>query len=88
MNLADESVHLASSFQLTGFQHVIGTLWGVNDDAAVEVAKRFYERLPVSGENGYISPARALHDAVASFRNTGDTREDCSKWASFIHLGC
>ena len=88
MNLADQSVHLASSFQLTGFQHVIGTLWGVDDDAAVEVAKRFYERLPVSGENGYISPARALHDAVVSFRNTEENREDYSKWASFIHLGC
>ena len=88
MNLADESVHLASSFQLTGFQHVIGTLWGVDDNAAVEVAKGFYARLPVSGENGYISPARALHDAVVSFRNTGENRKDCSKWASFIHLGC
>ena len=88
MNLADESVHLASSFQLTGFQHVIGTLWGVDDNAAVEVAKTFYERLPVSGENGYISPARALHDAVVSFRNTEQNRKDCSKWASFIHLGC
>ena len=88
MNLADESVHLASSFQLTGFQHVIGTLWGVDDNAAVEVAKRFYESLPMSGENGYISPARALYDAVVSFRNTGENRKNCSKWASFIHLGC
>ena len=88
MNLADESVHLASSFQLTGFRHVIGTLWGVDDNAAVEVAKRFYENLPISGEHGYISPARALHDAVVSFRNTGENWKDCSKWASFIHLGC
>ena len=88
MNLADESVHLASSFQLTGFRHVIGTLWGVDDNAAVEVAKRFYEKLPVSGENGYMSPARALHDAVVSFRNTEENWKDCSKWASFMHLGC
>ncbi|KAF5593193.1 30S ribosomal S17P protein [Fusarium pseudocircinatum] len=27
----DESVHLISAFQLAGFQHVIGTLWEVND---------------------------------------------------------
>ena len=88
MNLADESVHLASSFQLAGFRHVIGTLWGVHDDAAVEVAKRFYENLPVSGEDGYISPAKALHDAVVSYRNTENNQKNCSKWASFIHLGC
>ena len=88
MNLADESVHLASSFQLSGFQHVIGTLWGVDDNAAVEIAKRFYENLPGSGEDSYVSPAKALHDAVVSFRNTEDNWKDCSKWASFIHLGC
>ena len=88
MNLADESVHFASSFQLARFRHVIGTLWGVHDDAAVEVAKRFYENLPVSGEDGYISLAKALHDAVVSYRNTEDNQKNCSKWASFIHLGC
>ena len=87
INLADESVHLASSFQLSGFQHVIGTLWGVDDNAAVEVAKRFYENLPESGEQGHASPARALHDAVVSFRNREENWKDCSKWASFIHLG-
>lgn len=88
MGLADESVHLASSFQLAGFRHVIGTLWGVDDNAAVEIAKRFYENLPESSENGYMAPARALHDAVVSFRDTDENRKDCSKWASFIHLGC
>ena len=88
INLADESVHIASSFQLSGFQHVIGTLWGVDDNAAVEVAKRFYENLPASGEQGYASPAKALHDAIVSFRNTEENWKDCSKWASFIHLGC
>jgi len=25
--LADESVHIVSAFQLAGYQHVIGTLW-------------------------------------------------------------
>jgi CHAT domain-containing protein len=88
MNLADESIHLASSFQLAGFRHVIGTLWGADDNAAVEVAKKFYKDLPQYSENGYVSAARALHDAVISFRNTGENWKDISKWAPFIHLGC
>ena len=68
---------------------MVGTLWGVDDDdAAVEVAKGFYEHLPGSGEKGYVDPARVLHDAVVSLRNTEEDWKDCSKWASFIHLGC
>ena len=44
-NLVNESIHLASTFQLSGFQHVIGTLWGADNNAAVEVASKFYEGL-------------------------------------------
>ena len=44
-NLADESIHLASAYQLAGFMHVIGTLWAADDDAAVTIAGKFYEGL-------------------------------------------
>lgn len=43
--LADETIHLANAFQTLGFQHVIGTMWGANDAAAGEIAKRFHDRL-------------------------------------------
>jgi CHAT domain-containing protein len=43
--LLDESIHLASAFQLAGYPHVIGTLWPVLDDAALHVASAFYSAL-------------------------------------------
>ncbi|KAI9782887.1 MAG: hypothetical protein M1816_001668 [Peltula sp. TS41687] len=71
-NLADESIHLASTFQLVGFQHVIGTLWGADDDAAVEIARKFYEGLLQQAKVDDTSVARALHDAVLCLRNEKD----------------
>ncbi|KAF6842180.1 hypothetical protein CMUS01_03357 [Colletotrichum musicola] len=41
----DESIHLASAFQLAGFRHVIGTLWDVEDALCVDVARAVYENL-------------------------------------------
>ena len=34
----DENIHIASVCQLAGFRHVIGTIWGVNDEYCVDVA--------------------------------------------------
>lgn len=45
LKLADESIHLASAFQLMGFPHVIGTMWRVDDKATGEVAREFYNQL-------------------------------------------
>lgn len=84
-SLVDESIHLASTFQLAGFQHVIGTLWSVEDSAAVEVTTKFYEGLLGYAEGDSLSIARALHDSVLSLRNSH--RTDISRWAPFIHLG-
>lgn len=43
--LADENIHLASAFQLAGFNHVLATMWKSNDIACVAVAKVFYAAL-------------------------------------------
>ena len=86
-NLVNESIHLASTFQLSGFQHVIGTLWGADDNAAVEVASKFYEGLLREGGSGSKTVAHALHDAIIDFRNKDGNRAQISKWAPFIHLG-
>jgi CHAT domain/Tetratricopeptide repeat len=87
-NLVDESIHLASTFQLAGFQHVIGTLWGADDSAAVEIAGKFYEGLLQHTKDDGTSVAGALHDAVLCYRNAKGNCADVSKWAPFIHLGC
>ncbi|KAF4952489.1 hypothetical protein FGADI_6723 [Fusarium gaditjirri] len=43
VQLLDESLDLASAFQLAGFRHVVGTLWTVSDQRCVDVAKEFYQ---------------------------------------------
>jgi tetratricopeptide (TPR) repeat protein len=87
-NLADESIHLASAFQLAGFTHVIGTLWAANDDAAVKIASNFYEGLNLFDRGGRGLVAQALHHAVLRYRNEQDNNLAVMKWAPFIHIGC
>ena len=81
-SLIDENIHLASTFQLLGFRHVIGTLWGANDAAAVAVAARFYERL-LQKPDEPSAVARALHHAAIMQR----VDSDGFNWVPFIHMG-
>ncbi|CAI0649981.1 unnamed protein product [Colletotrichum noveboracense] len=55
----DESIHLASAFQLAGFRHVVGSLWSVDDAVCVDVATFTYEAIL---EHGFedSSPSTAL----------------------------
>ncbi|KAF4343745.1 30S ribosomal S17P protein [Fusarium beomiforme] len=64
----DESVHLVSAFQLAGFQHVIGTLWEVNDEVCVEIAKVTYEGIR-DGHMTDQSVAWGLHEASRRLRD-------------------
>jgi tetratricopeptide (TPR) repeat protein len=87
--LADEAIHLANSFQSLGFQHVIGTIWGAEDIAAGEIAKRFYKRLYSAAEAGQnhdaLDVSRALHEAVLDYRDV--MKKDVVSWGPFIHIG-
>jgi CHAT domain-containing protein len=65
--LFDESVHLISGFQLAGFRHVIGTLWEVNDETCVHMAKLVYEGLQKGGLTDE-SVCLALHNATRVLR--------------------
>ena len=86
-NLIDESIHLASTFQLVGFRHVIGTLWEAYDLAAIHVAAKFYEYLLKQDADTASSVPRALHHAILHLRDKGKNRENISLWAPFIHVG-
>lgn len=79
--LADEAIHLSSAFQLAGFRHVVGSLWKVNDLAAVDIAGLFYDGL----HNDCGNAARALHDALRDLRARQETRIEV--WAAHQHLG-
>lgn len=82
--LMDEAVHITAAFQLAGFAHVIGTLWTINDRAAVKTAREIYARLLTAPQtDGNI--AWAVHCAVNSMRNR--YRELPSLWAAHVHVG-
>lgn len=102
-NLREEVIHLASSFQVAGFPHVIGTLWAVKNTAANAVAVSFFtrltEQLAGSGSSGnrLLAPdyALALHQAVQELRvkgpgprRTSHESDFVTNWAPFIHIGC
>lgn len=86
LDLIDESVHLASAFQLAGFQHVIGTLWEIEDGAAARTATCFYGAL--SAEDGSLHTHRAAHALHHAVRATRDQFPMTpSLWAGFVHAG-
>ena len=66
--LIDESLHLISACQLAGFQHVIGTLWQVNDKSCVDMAVKTYEWMR-DHEMSDESVSEGLHHASRSLRD-------------------
>ncbi|MYY13789.1 CHAT domain-containing protein [Streptomyces sp. SID4919] len=84
--LADESVHVVSAFQMAGFPHVVGSLWSVDDTVAARTAHAVYERLTAAGGPPAVSgTARALHHAVHALR--ADYPLTPSLWACQVHAG-
>ncbi|KAJ6003554.1 CHAT domain-containing protein [Penicillium canescens] len=64
----DESIHLASAFELAGFRHVIGTLWNVDDRLSVDMARMTYEFLRDEGVRDE-SVRGGLHHATRTLRD-------------------
>lgn len=63
----DEGLHLIAACQLVGFQHVIDTLWEVNDSSCVDVATITYnimQQQNISDE----SVSQGLHHASRKLR--------------------
>jgi tetratricopeptide (TPR) repeat protein len=64
----DESIHLISACQLAGFRHIIGTLWEVNDELCVDMARITYEGMRDGGMTDE-SVCRGLHNATRELRD-------------------
>jgi len=79
VRLPDESIHIASAFQLAGFRNTIGTLWRVPDRAARDTAAAIYSQLRRN------SPAQAVNLAARRLRDT--YRANPYEWAAFVHSG-
>lgn len=89
IGLLDESVHLASAFQIAGFPHVISTLWEIDDRLSVTIADDFYAHL--RDEAGRLDTSRAayaIHRAVRTARIGANGRiRNPFLWASYVHVG-
>lgn len=85
--LANEAVHLTGAFHLAGYQHVIGTLWPVNEHAATAITTDFYTHLTADGSTApdATASARALHDAVRALR--ARFLLSPTHWAAHTHTG-
>ncbi|MBP5898009.1 CHAT domain-containing protein [Streptomyces scabiei] len=79
----DESIHLASVFQLIGFRHVIASLWPLDDGSAATAARSFYRHLPAAPTADHA--ATALHRATCELRAVYPDRPDL--WAPLVHGG-
>ncbi|KAL7928131.1 CHAT domain-containing protein [Trichoderma chlorosporum] len=92
--LVDETIHLASSFQLAGFPHVVGTTWEANNTVAEKIAKSFYTFL-IEHEQAFLGDDRnvayALQESVKAYWSQSKGRfkpsDDVIAWAPFIHIG-
>ncbi|MFD0634299.1 CHAT domain-containing protein [Catenulispora yoronensis] len=85
--LLDEAIHLTSAFQLAGYAHVVGTLWAIDDEIAVEIAEDFYTGIhnESTGEFDFASAAHALHRAIRVQRDRYPRTP--SLWAAHLHAG-
>ncbi len=84
--LADESIHLTSAFQLAGFPQVVGTLWEIDDYAAAAIAREFYGQLRTG--TGAFDPdkaAEALHHIGRRLRD--EEPQAPFLWAAHVHAG-
>lgn len=66
--LDDANVNLISAFQMSGFRHVIGTLWEVADKTCVEMARETYDWMRMEGLSD-TSVCRGLHKATRQLRD-------------------
>ena len=85
--LLEEVISVVSGFQISGFPHVIGSLWEVMDFVCLKVVKLFYRELLgcVETEWSNLDVALALHDAVWEVRK--EELDMLLKWAPFVHFG-
>lgn len=79
--LPEEAIHIASSLQLAGFAHVVGTLWQVADGNSLLVARRAYPRLLARPHH----PALGLHEAILDLRAAYPATP--TLWAPYVHIG-
>jgi tetratricopeptide (TPR) repeat protein len=82
---ADEAVSLSAALYCMGWDHVVGSLWTVDDDTATVVSESFYRSLQRGDSLDVTVSAVALHNAVLELRSQNPG--NISSWARFVHFG-
>lgn len=93
--LPEEAVHLAGGILAAGYRGVVATMWTINDERAVEIAKDFYNNLlsfgPESGKLEGLMSARAAyalcHASGRMRERLGDSEDALHAWVPYVHFG-
>ncbi|MFE1444625.1 CHAT domain-containing protein [Streptomyces sp. NPDC058739] len=80
-----QAVGLPAALHLGGYQHVIGTLWEIDDRTHADMSALFYEGLGTTGSADPKRSAWALNRAVRRMRDRYPHIP--SLWAAHVHVG-
>ncbi|WP_327664608.1 MULTISPECIES: CHAT domain-containing protein [unclassified Streptomyces] len=81
----DEAIHLAALLHLQSYTHVVGTLWEVDSDRALDAAREVYRTLTEHGPPDSRLAAQAVHNAAQTLRQAAPRNVDV--WSSLLHIG-
>ncbi|GAA2809663.1 CHAT domain-containing protein [Saccharopolyspora taberi] len=79
------AVNLAESLGFAGYNHVVGTLWEVDEDVATEVHAEVYETVFGAEDGGTDHSAYALHEAARRLRHQAPDNPE--RWSAHVHVG-
>lgn len=85
--LTNEAIHLTGAFHLAGYQHVVGTLWPIDDQTAQSLVADFFKDLTHVGTAPpeINRSAHALHRAARRLR--ANYLSTPTLWAGYTHTG-
>ncbi|KAF2818084.1 hypothetical protein CC86DRAFT_246522, partial [Ophiobolus disseminans] len=87
--LVDEVLHVVSSFQVAGFNHVVGCLWPSDDAVCARIAASFYSTLNAGfiSKHGDKAAPLAFQMAVLEIKLDKEYQKRPLDWAQYVHYG-
>jgi hypothetical protein len=85
--VSDEAVNPAMVIHISGFKHVIGSLWPIDSRDATAVAAALYEAMAVDGTLDADRTAEALDHAVETLKKRRAKEEEIGYWTQLVHIG-
>ena len=76
------TIGLARAFQLAGANHVLMSLWNIDDKETATLMKYFFDELAIAQE---LMPHAALRNAILKYKK--EINDDPKYWAAFSIFG-